>query len=221
MVGSESLLSSWFSVIMRIAAGHNGLVPPCGREFLRQWGLSTRSPAACLAPETKAETAQFDRKAGPCPFGALDLVSRRLTRKIHSAGKPPDRPYRNSIPLRFQSSRNSIDNVLSGRSILRCPRRNVNNRSASASLAQTIGPTIFTANILAILAASIASTRICAYRVAALFTRAATQPNWVSTRRKSDSTSASTLTSACIDSARPPPLVISRTNSSAASRPFK
>ncbi len=97
---------------MRIAAGHNGLVPPCGRGFWRQWGLSTRSPSACLASETKAETARFDRKAGPWPFGEsfappLDLVSRRLTRKIHSAGKPPDRPYRNSIPLRFQSSRNT------------------------------------------------------------------------------------------------------------------
>ncbi len=89
---------SWFSVIMRIAAGLNGMVPPCGRGFWRQW--------ACLASETRAETARFDRKAGPWPIGEsieapLDLVSRRLTRRIHSAGKPPERPYLNSIPLQL------------------------------------------------------------------------------------------------------------------------
>ena len=118
---SRTLGVSWFSVIMRIAAGLNGLVPPCGRGFSRQWGLSTRSPSACLASETRAETARFDRKAGPWPFGEpigapLDLVSRRLTRKIHSAGTPPDRPYLNSIPLRFQSSRNTSGlNVNPGR----------------------------------------------------------------------------------------------------------
>jgi hypothetical protein len=94
-----------------------------------------------------------------------------------------------------------VVDVFSRRSGLGGSRRYVDDRSARASVsgdirftasrAQIIKPVTLTANILAMRAAAIASSRICVSSIAALLTNAETRPNSESHWRKSATTSAS------------------------------